>query len=1027
MKIIYTFFCFLILIQVSIAQDSSKPIKTITDADLQGGQTYNWSRDTTYLIEGIVYLESGGRLNIEAGTVIKGATVANGLLASSTLIITRGAQIFAEGTATQPIIFTSELDDLNSPIDIGPNDRGLWGGIVILGNAPVIRFENQTTLEGLPPNDLRNKYGPGEEFSVDPQDNSGVLRYVSIRHTGRAIDAGVELPSLLLAAVGSGTTIEFVEAFGGLDDGFSFWGGTVDAKYLISAVHLDDAFDYDQSWTGRGQFWFAVVNENGHAGEHDGAETEELQPEAVPSIYNATYLGDGFLRGESNSAINLRAKGAVIYVNSIFSGFSTGLLLRSTEEEESSYNRFINGDTRFLNNIWFDFTAGNDFTDFIQIQDRGGSINSTPIINLLEQNENEAKNPLLNNTTIGFALQELDPRPSPISPALENVLQPNNNWFEATNYRGAFGPNDNWALGWTALDLYGYLSSDDCNSITGKIGVNEGSNCDNSSINTGLSGWVIGFQSDSKLYLTSTNEEGLYAKCLPTGTYTVTLYNPQEELWTVCNNDLSIDLDGDVTDVDLSVEIIRECPLLNVDISTSFIRRCFENFYYVNYQNIGTETATNAYVDVSLDENFTYLEASIPGQFVNGNTYRFQLGDIPIGTDGRFKINVQEKCESELGETLCTEAVIFPKQSCNDEPILSIDVDGICELDSVTFFIKNKSDLNMSFPSNFIVIEDDVIFYEGQYQLNGQEQQRVSFASDGKTIRLETEEVPGEPSEGLASSTVEGCGTDESGSFSTGFVNQFPLDDDELYRSIDCRQNRGAFDPNDIQGFPIGYKDQHFIDQATSIEYLIRFQNTGTDTAFKVVILDTLPIQELNPLSIIPGSSSHPYSWVLDNEVLQFTFDNIMLPDSNINEPASHGFVRFYIEQQNELPIGSRINNKAAIFFDFNEPVITNTAFHTIGEKVLEIVTSTNNTAFKSAELDVYPNPGSSFAIFELKDIPFVGGQLTLFDVNGKLILDKRVYQSKFELNLQLMENGIYFYRFEFMNGGNITGKIIRQ
>jgi uncharacterized repeat protein (TIGR01451 family) len=197
----------------------------------------------------------------------------------------------------------------------------------------------------------------------------------------------------------------------------------------------------------------------------------------------------------------------------------------------------------------------------------------------------------------------------------------------------------------------------------------------------------------------------------------------------------------------------------------------------------------------------------------------------------------------------------------------------------------------------------------------------------------------GHPWSNKASATVEGCGVNSNGNFSLGMVNLFPLNDQPPYTDIDCRENIGSFDPNDKQGFPLGVLDEHYIPLQQQIEYFIRFQNTGTDTAFTVIVRDTLDA-DLDPASIRPLGSSHPYQFNLSGQgVASFIFTNIMLPDSNVNELNSHGYLKFSITPKARLTEGTTIENKAAIFFDFNDPVITNTTSHTLGSKYLGVST----------------------------------------------------------------------------------------
>ncbi|MCB0589549.1 MAG: hypothetical protein KDD06_29965, partial [Phaeodactylibacter sp.] len=167
------------------------------------------------------------------------------------------------------------------------------------------------------------------------------------------------------------------------------------------------------------------------------------------------------------------------------------------------------------------------------------------------------------------------------------------------------------------------------------------------------------------------------------------------------------------------------------------------------------------------------------------------------------------------------------------------------------------------------------------------------------------------------------------------FVTQYPNEAGNPFVEIDCRENTGPYDPNDKQAFPKGQGSNHLLHPTFGLDYLIRFQNTGTDTAFLVVIRDTLPAG-LSPGSLRPGAASHPYAFTLRaNGVAEFRFDNIMLPDSSTNLEGSQGFVQFSIEQQPGNPNGAIIENSAAIYFDFNEPIVTNYAWHTIDDGFL--------------------------------------------------------------------------------------------
>src|SRR6056300_458105 len=223
----------------------------------------HWFSDSTYEIAGKVVVDSGVTLTIDAGTTIL-AREGQGSL-SSALIVARGGMVMAEGTAENPIVFTSVLSE---ETDLDETDMGLWGGIVVLGYAPISADAVPANIEGVPVNDGFGLYG-----GMNPHDNSGVLNYVSIRHAVTLLGDGNELNGLTLGGVGDGTTISDIEVVANLDDGIEFFGGTVDCQNLIVWGQGDDAFDIDQSYDGTITNFLAICTaDSDHALEIDGGE-----------------------------------------------------------------------------------------------------------------------------------------------------------------------------------------------------------------------------------------------------------------------------------------------------------------------------------------------------------------------------------------------------------------------------------------------------------------------------------------------------------------------------------------------------------------------------------------------------------------------------------------------------------------------------------------------------------------------------------------------------------------------------------
>jgi uncharacterized repeat protein (TIGR01451 family) len=197
------------------------------------------------------------------------------------------------------------------------------------------------------------------------------------------------------------------------------------------------------------------------------------------------------------------------------------------------------------------------------------------------------------------------------------------------------------------------------------------------------------------------------------------------------------------------------------------------------------------------------------------------------------------------------------------------------------------------------------VYVDGQWvqldsiRINGGDSVVFMFAGTGGTIRLEADQHPLHPGNSRPNANVENCG---NGTWTPGLINTMPQDDADPIIDIFCGQVSAPYDPNDKTGFPLGVGNNHDIRQNQQIEYLIRFQNVGTDTAFNVVIRDTLTT-DLNIFTVQSEVSSHPYEFrMYGPRILEWKFNNIMLPDSNTNEPASNGFVKFTVEQNPDLP-----------------------------------------------------------------------------------------------------------------------------
>jgi len=333
------------------------------------------------------------------------------------------------------IIFTGEFDDLSITLDFTAVENKTWGGLIILGNAPVGEDGGEDSIEGITSeNEPRVVYG-----GTDAADNSGILKYVSLRHGGNTIAADNEINGLTLGGVGNGTEIDYIEVFANSDDGIEIFGGTVNITHAAVAFQGDDAFDVDESWDGYIQYAFSIQQDiSGEIGdnavEYDGSERTDLGPKTVGRIYNGTFIGSGVGAGNSNG-LRLKQDGAVQMWNCVWTEMQGGVF----RVQDSSVDRLNAGETVFANNIAFDYGS-------LEI-DPDNAFDITGVENVDPQIASISRIP--NN--------QLDPRPaSNTSPLLSGAATPTEAGVQATSYRGAFSDNL-WLKGWTALDAYDYL------------------------------------------------------------------------------------------------------------------------------------------------------------------------------------------------------------------------------------------------------------------------------------------------------------------------------------------------------------------------------------------------------------------------------------------------------------------------------------------------------------------------------------------------------------------------------------------
>lgn len=397
----------------------------------EGVGNVRWTKDMDITLEGFVFVNEGQQLIIEEGVVVKFKT-GQGATASA-LIVARGGKIVANGTKEEPIIFTSELDDLNNSL---PKDTtGLWGGLIILGNAPLNTNNGEDFIEGIPANEPRALFG-----GDDADDNSGKLFFISIRYAGTSLYEGNEINGLTLGGVGAKTIIENIEVLNCADDGVEVFGGNVNLKNIVIVNANDDSFDFDMGYQGYVQFLLAIQQQTAdNLLEGTGSEKSPTsKPLTLPVFANFTLIGNN----DKNNLAKLNKYSGLKLFNSILINKNKGINIEFVDNKTDCYAQWQNGNIQIKNNLFFN-VSGN---------------NAEQIFTLTTNAEDEQKKHWAeyfqkgNNKILDLGIQansqEIDLIPD--LPANDNVYNIDNEWFEKTNYKGAFGTFD-WTEGWTVF------------------------------------------------------------------------------------------------------------------------------------------------------------------------------------------------------------------------------------------------------------------------------------------------------------------------------------------------------------------------------------------------------------------------------------------------------------------------------------------------------------------------------------------------------------------------------------------------
>lgn len=441
----------------SCTKDEKNPTPEPTgDYEILTGDITNdrtLTADKKYKLEGFVYVKDGATLNIEPGTVIVGDKASK-----ATLVITRTGKINANGTQERPIVFTSAYEP-------GIRNAGDWGGIIMLGNAPVNVDGGEAKIEGgALPSDAANEKDYVWYGGTDENHSSGSLKYVRIEFAGVAYSADNEINSLTMGGVGRGTTISHVQVYRAGDDAFEWFGGTVNCDHLVATYTLDDDMDTDLGFNGNVQYVVIqrarniadVSGSNGFESDNNGNGTTAT-PQTAATFSNVTYVGpyegttfSGISYNYQNAA-QIRRNSAQSIHNSIFIGAPVGLYLDNTKGEPTTAN-IATGKLNFTNNIIAGckepLKTSAPFT-LAEMETWFAAGSNSILESTLDAG---LKDPYKFSNTISSKIGRPDFRLSETSPALTGASFEGISGFETTTYIGAFDASNDWTAGWAEWD-----------------------------------------------------------------------------------------------------------------------------------------------------------------------------------------------------------------------------------------------------------------------------------------------------------------------------------------------------------------------------------------------------------------------------------------------------------------------------------------------------------------------------------------------------------------------------------------------
>jgi len=547
----------------------------------------------------------------------------------------------------------------------------------------------------------------------------------------------------------------------------------------------------------------------------------------------------------------------------------------------------------------------------------------------------------------------------------------------------------------------------DCSTITGKVFVDADMDCIESFEEIVIEGTRVGLVNSLGIvkYDATSNAAGVF-----------TLYYPQT------TEDLSLQLvtaspfysqscasvpsvvpqssgDQNIGNARIAVNVTLDCYYLSINHTNNRMRNCLNNSRYIQVMNNGPQSSPATVLTLAYPGYVFPSSTAIVLNYLDPNTVEVAIPEISPFSSFNFTINDSVACDAPAFSEACVNATLLNYTDCTedfDETHLRINVNCAQSppesIESIT--ITNLNNIPIGPSRNFQLIAFNSLVYNESIELNGNSAITYPLAfADGSAMYIS------EPGNYQYINNLH-CDPPQA----TEFFYQYSLLQGENPNTVTtCNVVFNSYDPNDKTGFPRGEGDDHLIGRDTPLKYVIRFQNTGNDTAYKVVIRDTLP-DYLDESTVVKGLSSHPCRYERSLNELIFTFEPIALVDSATNEPESQGFIEFTVKQKSSNPVNYVINNSAAIYFDFNDPIFTNTYKYTVSPV-------TGFEQIPKVQFNVFPNPGSQLLNVSLDKSILKNNRpvlLTMTDYLGRVVHSESIKSTEFLINTEQLSSGLY-------------------